>query len=306
MTDKSQHTAEPHADDIALIEQFIDTVWSESGLSQATLEAYRLDLISLARWLGQRQTHLIDANRGDIMGFLADRHSRKARTMSRYLSTYRRFFRYCVAESMISVCPTDNVVSPFVGSSLPNTLSIEEVESVLHAPDVSTAIGVRDRAMLETMYGAGLRISELVGLSVNSVNLVDGWVRLFGKGSRERIVPLGFYAIKWIQQYIGSERENILKGKRSEDLFVTARGTRMTRQSFWMIIRKYATASGIGKEISPHSLRHSFATHLLNNGTDLRTIQALLGHSDLSTTQIYTHVSKHRLTEVLRQHHPRG
>ncbi len=306
MLDNAQNPDQAHPDDIALIEQFVDTTWSQSGLSQATLEAYRLDLICLARWLNQRQTRLIAASRGDILGYLAARSNRKSTTMSRNLSTYRRFFRYCVSESLISVCPTDDIATPFIGSSLPNALSIEEVEQLLDAPDVDSSIGVRDRAMLETMYGAGLRISELVGLSVNSVNLVDGWVRLFGKGSRERIVPLGVYAIEWIQRYVNADRGAILKQKRSDDLFITARGARMTRQSFWLIIRKYAVAAGIGKEITPHSLRHSFATHLLNNGSDLRTIQQLLGHSDLSTTQIYTHVSKQRLTEVLRLHHPRG
>ena len=292
--------------DSDLVDRFTDYAWSQGGLSHATLIAYRQDLILLANWQYTRGKSLETVNRDDILEFLSSRMQNSGRTAARNLSTFRQFYRFCRDESIVEVCPTDNIASPFVGKSLPKTLSEEDVEALLQAPNTTTPIGVRDRAMLETLYGAGLRVSELISLELNSINLDNGWVRLTGKGSRERLVPLGEYAVDWIQRYLNTYRTKLLKNRVSNDLFVTSRGKRMTRQAFWLNIRKYAAQTGIQSDITPHSLRHSFATHLLNHGTDLRTIQQMLGHSSLSTTQIYTHVSKQRLADLLSQHHPRG
>ncbi len=294
------------SEDGRLIDQFTDTLWSESGLAEATLEAYMLDLRAFAKWQNASRKSLLEASRSDVMGYLASRTDYSARSISRQLSSLRRFYRFCLMEQLLQLSPTENVSSPFLGKPLPKSLTEDEVESLLNAPDTTTSLGVRDRSMLETLYGAGLRTSELINLSVNSVSLQNGWVRLTGKGSKERLVPLGEYAVDWLEAYLGSHRRNLLKQKVSDDLFVTIRGRKMTRQAFWLNVRKYSTVAGIKTELTPHSLRHSFATHLLNNGTDLRTIQQLLGHSDLSTTQIYTHISKQRLANLLQEHHPRG
>ncbi|MDE0308233.1 MAG: site-specific tyrosine recombinase XerD [Acidiferrobacterales bacterium] len=294
------------SEDARLIEQFADVIWSESGLAEATLEAYRLDLTAFAKWLNSSGKSLLDTTRSDVMGYLAKRKGYSARSVSRQLSTLRRFYRFCLTEQLVQSSPTENVSSPFHGKPLPKSLTQDEVELLLNAPDTTTSLGVRDRSMLETLYGSGLRTSELINLSVNSVSLQNGWVRLTGKGARERLVPLGEYAVDWLKTYLESHRKDLLKQKVSDDLYVTVRGSKMTRQAFWMNVRKYSTAAGIKTELTPHSLRHSFATHLLNNGTDLRTIQQLLGHSDLSTTQIYTHISKQRLANLLQEHHPRG
>ena len=225
--------------DANLIDQFIDTIWSESGLSERTLEAYRLDLIYLAGWQKKNGKNLLSSSRSDILDYLASRVLLSPRTVSRQLSTYRRYFRFCLAESLIQTVPTENIDFPYVGRVLPTSLSEEEVEKLILAPDTETTIGCRDRTMFETLYGAGLRVSELIGLSVNSVNLEYGWVRLTGKGARERLVPLGEYAVEWIGTYINNCRTKILKGKVTDDLFVTTRGKRMTRQAFWLIVRKY-------------------------------------------------------------------
>ena len=222
------------------------------------------------------------------------------------MSSFRRYFRYCLRHSIIEIDPTSEIATPTLGKRLPKLLSEKKIESLLDAPDLDTSHGIRDRAMLETMYGAGLRVSELVGLPSRSVDLLNGWVRLTGKGSRERLVPLGEYAVEWIERYQSDHRARLLKGRISDDLFVTKRGKCMTRQAFWLIIQKYAREAGIDGKLSPHALRHSFATHLLNHGADLRTLQQLLGHSDLSTTQIYTHISRQRLSTLLHEHHPRG
>ena len=293
-------------EDCELVDRFTDYSWSQGGLSQATLSAYRQDLKALSIWQNSHDKSLLKTNRIDILKYFASRTDYSGRSIARSLSTFRQFYRFCLAESILDTCPTDNITSPFVGKSLPKTLSEQEVELLLNAPDTAKATGVRDRAMLETMYGAGLRVTELISLQMNAVSLENGWVRLTGKGSKERLVPLGEYAVEWIQRFLGVYRPQLLKGKISNDLFVTARGKRMTRQAFWLCIRKYALQAQIKTEITPHSLRHSFATHLLNHGTDLRTIQQMLGHSDLSTTQIYTHVSKQRLADILKKHHPRG
>ncbi len=297
---------QPSERDEVLIQEFLDTVWSESGLSQETLVAYRTDLTALALWQNQMGKTLDTTERSEILNYLANRVHYSARSSARQLSTFRRFYRYCVEESIISESPVISISSPFVGKSLPKSLTESEVERLLDAPDTATSLGIRDRTMLETMYGAGLRVSELVSLQVNSVNIPDGWVRLTGKGSRERLVPLGDYAIEWLKRYLDGTRDLIRKRQISDDLFVTARGKQMTRQAFWQLLRKYALIAQIKSELSPHSLRHSFATHLLDHGADLRTIQQLLGHSDLKTTQVYTHLSSSRLSDVVKMHHPRG
>ncbi len=302
---KSSLTFISEADE-RLIKQFIDAIWSESGLASNTLESYELDLKSLATWLAEQQTTLLSADRVDLMRYMASRTDHSARTVVRQLSTFRRFYLYCMANSLLDVCPTDEIMPPFVSQSLPKSLSVAEVNALLNAPDLSRDIGLRDRSMLETLYGAGLRVSELVSLSLNAVSVVEGWIRLTGKGSRERLIPLGEHAVYWLSEYLQRARPNLNHQKMSGDLYITARGIRMTRQAFWSNIRKYAAAAGIASDLSPHSLRHSFATHLLDHGADIRTIQQLLGHSDLSTTQIYTHVSRHRLSKVLKEHHPRG
>ncbi len=304
---KKQPSPEISKEDHQLINQFTDSIWSESGLADNTLESYRLDLISLSLWLKQQKKNLHEADRADIMRYLAGKSTYGARTIARQLSTFRRFYRYCVAESLLISCPTDEIISPFIGRSLPKSLSESEIEALLHAPNVNKDIGLRDRSMLETLYGAGLRVSELVSLPLGAVNRAEGWVRLTGKGARERLVPLGEHAVHWLNEYMERARPNLSKKGLSNDLYITARGRQMTRQTFWINIRKYATAAGISSEkITPHALRHSFATHLLDHGSDLRTIQQLLGHSDLSTTQIYTHVSRQRLSKLLKDHHPRG
>ena len=302
----SQGTNEISSDDARLIDRFTDTLWAESGLAEATLEAYRFDLKAFTQWQNAKDKTLVEATRSDVMAYLASRAEYSARSTSRQLSTFRRFYRFCLVEELVATSPTDNISAPFIGKPLPKSLTEDEVESLLNAPDTTTSLGVRDRSMLETLYGAGLRISELINLSVNSVSLQNGWVRLTGKGAKERLVPLGEYAVEWLEVYLGGHRASLLKHHVSDDLFVTARGKKMTRQAFWLTVRKYTVMAGIAADLTPHSLRHSFATHLLNNGTDLRTIQQLLGHSDLSTTQIYTHISKQRLADLLRQHHPRG
>jgi len=291
---------------LRLIDAFLDSIWSVSGLAEQTLESYRLDLQSFARWLQEQNKELIETERSDVLRYFASRSDCGTRTIVRQLSSLRRFFRYCVDQSLLQICPTDDIASPLIGRSLPNTLTEREVGALLAAPDIQRAIGLRDRSMLETIYGAGLRVSELVSLSLAGVNLAEGWVRMTGKGSRERLVPLGEHAVYWLNTYLESARPRLLKQLTSNDLYVTARGRKMTRQAFWQNIRKYAVKAAIKSDISPHSLRHSFATHLLDHGADIRTIQQLLGHSDLSTTQVYTHVSKQRLSTLLKEHHPRG
>lgn len=293
-------------EDIGLIDQFLDTAWAESGLSERTLAAYRTDLAALASWQRQNGSRLLETSREQLLAYLARRIDYSSRSTSRQLSTFRRFFRYCRQANLIEPLPTDEISSPFIAHSLPGCLSEDEVLALLEAPDTDAPLGVRDRAMLETMYGSGLRVSELVKLPINSVNLQEGWMRLVGKNSSERLVPLGEYAVEWIERYLAEVRPAYMKDRIADVLFVTSRGQGMTRQAFWYRIKRYAALAGVKKEISPHTLRHSFATHLLNNDTDLRTIQQLLGHSALNTTQVYTHVSKRRLSDLVQQHHPRG
>ena len=290
------------------VSRFLDAVWMERGLSSNTLAAYRADLTALNRWLSERGTPIVRTGRGELQEFIAWRVQAGARPRStaRQLSSFRRFFRYLMRESVIHEDPTAHIAMPKIGRSLPKSLTVEEVESLLAAPQVGDPLGNRDRTMLEVLYATGLRVSELVNLKHSQVNLNQGVIRILGKGNRERLIPLGEEAMRWLKEFSSGPRSEILLERQSEYLFPTRRGDRMTRQAFWHIIKRYARKAGVDKELSPHTLRHAFATHLLNHGADLRVVQMLLGHSDLSTTQIYTHVARERMKDVHSQHHPRG
>ncbi|MEN8260993.1 MAG: site-specific tyrosine recombinase XerD [Pseudomonadota bacterium] len=289
-----------------VIELFLDALWVEQGLSDNTLKAYGSDLRLFACWLSGKG--ILEAQPGDILKFLALRFHQgvSARTTARLLSSFRRFYAYWLREGRIAVDPCVGIDSPRLGKPLPVTLTEPDVEALLAAPDVSTAMGRRDRCMLEVLYATGLRVSELVSLCFKQINFRQGVVRVVGKAGRERLVPVGDEAMAWLEHYLESSRRAILAERRSDFVFVTNRGTAMTRQAFWHIIKRYARSAGIRKELSPHTLRHAFATHLLNHGADLRVVQLLLGHSDLSTTQIYTHVARERLKELHARFHPRG
>lgn len=291
-----------------LVSNFLDAVWMERGLSENTLAAYRADLTALSRWLNSRSTPILSTTRADIQDFIAYRVQAGARPRStaRQLSSFRRFFRHLVRENLVKEDPTAHIAMPKIGRSLPKSLTEEEVESLLSAPVIADPLGSRDRTMLELLYATGLRVSELVNLRTAQVNLNQGVIRILGKGNRERLIPLGEEAVRWIGEFTRGARGEILLERQTDYLFPTRRGDRMTRQAFWHIIKRYARKAGIAKELSPHTLRHAFATHLLNHGADLRVVQMLLGHSDLSTTQIYTHVARERMKELHSQHHPRG
>ena len=290
------------------VSRFLDAVWMERGLSANTLAAYRADLTALSRWLAERGIAMVATSRSDLQEFIAWRVHAGARPRStaRQLSSFRRFFRYLVREAVIREDPTAQIAMPKIGRSLPKSLTEEEVESLLNAPAVGDPLGNRDRTMLEVLYATGLRVSELVNLRYSQVNLNQGVIRIMGKGNRERLIPLGEEAVRWLKEFAGGARSEILLERQTDYLFPTRRGDRMTRQAFWHIIKRYARKAGVARELSPHTLRHAFATHLLNHGADLRVVQMLLGHSDLSTTQIYTHVARERLKELHSQHHPRG
>ena len=292
----------------AIIDKFLDTIWMERGLSANTLGAYRADLMALKRWLAQQDKSLIYATRADLLEFIAWRtkEGAKPRSTARQLSSFRRFYRFLLREGALGEDPTLKIEMPKIGRSLPVALSEGEVESLLNAPEVSDPLGHRDRAMLEVLYATGLRVSELINLKQSQINLNQGVLRIQGKGDRERLIPLGDEAQRWVREFQAGPRVEILLERQTEYLFPTRRGDRMTRQAFWHIIKRYAKKAEIGSKLSPHTLRHAFATHLLNNGADLRVVQMLLGHSDLSTTQIYTHVARERMKELHAQHHPRG
>jgi len=291
-----------------LVDEFLDAVWAERGLGRNTLHSYRYDLVQLDAHLRARSGELRGASREDLLQFLAHamRAGRSPRTLSRQLSTFRQFYRWLLRDSRIRQDPTALIDSPRLGRGLPKALSEEQVTALLEAPDVETALGLRDRTMLELMYAGGLRVSELVGLEPANLNLNQGLVRLVGKGGKERLVPLGEESIGWLQRYLRQARPELLGGQPGGALFVTARRQGMTRQAFWYAIRRHAAKAGISQKVSPHMLRHSFATHLLNHGADLRVVQLLLGHSDLSTTQIYTHIAREGLKQLHKKHHPRG
>jgi integrase/recombinase XerD len=291
-----------------LIDRFLDAVWAERGLSENTLKSYRYDLLRLSSHLQKTGTNLVDAGRADLLTFLAAEveQGRSPRSLSRYLSGFRQFYRWLVRERLCSEDPTALIDSPKLGRGLPKALSEAQVEALLTAPDTDTLLGLRDRAMLEVLYATGLRVSELVGLEFSNVNLNQGVVRVVGKGGKERLVPLGDMAVEWLTRYQSGARPDLMKGAQSKYVFVTARQSGMTRQAFWYMLRRHAQACEIDVSISPHMLRHSFATHLLNHGADLRVVQLLLGHSDLSTTQIYTHIAREGLKRLHQKHHPRG
>lgn len=289
----------------ALLDRFLDTLWLESGLSRNTLSAYRSDLQALTVWLKAPPDK---ATRSQLQNYFASCVSQGARPRStaRMLSSLRRFYRYLLREGLITDDPSALLESPKLGRPLPKSLSEEQVEKLLQAPDTGTPLGLRDRAMLETLYATGLRVSELVSLTMQQVDLQSGVVRVVGKGNKERLVPLGEEAIECLQRYLVEARHDLLHGHSSDSLFPTARGAAMTRQAFWHNLKRYTQIAGIETHLSPHSLRHAFATHLLNHGADLRVVQMLLGHADLSTTQIYTHVARERLKSLHARHHPRG
>ena len=295
--------------DSGIIDEFCDALWLEDGLAKNTLEAYRRDLSQFATWLeAQQPKALISADQADIQSYLGYQFRKKTRATSvaRLLSALKRFYRYCLRQGRVKADPTLRIDSPKLPRGLPKSLTEEDVENLLAAPRADKALGLRDKAMLETLYAAGLRVSELVALKLGQVSQDMGVVRVVGKGSKERLVPLGEEAIAWIRQYLKESRPELLGGRAADDLFVTARGSAMTRQMFWHLLRRYAAQAGLKKSISPHTLRHAFATHLLNHGADLRVVQLLLGHSDISTTQIYTHVARERLKQLHAKHHPRG
>jgi integrase/recombinase XerD len=292
-----------------LIDEFCDALWLEDGLARNTLASYRRDLVQFGEWLTAKQgKSLLAASHADVLGFLAHkvRQRAKATTTSRELSSLKRFYRHALRQDRITNDPTLNIDAPKLPRALPKSLTEQDVEKLLAAPRAETALGLRDRTMLETLYAGGLRVSELVTLRLSQVSQDMGVVRVIGKGSKERLVPLGEEALAWIKRYLEQGRPALLKGGLSDALFVTARGAAMTRQAFWHLIRRYARQAGVGKPLSPHTLRHAFATHLLNHGADLRVVQLLLGHSDISTTQIYTHVARERLKLLHARHHPRG
>jgi len=291
-----------------MIDRFLDAIWMERGLSENTLGAYRADLMALNQRLDSKSVQLIKAERADIMDYIAWRveGGAKPRSTARQLSSFRRFYRYLLREGMISEDPTLNIAMPKIGRSLPQSLTEQDVESLLAAPKVSEPLGHRDRAMLEVLYATGVRVSELINLKLSQINLNQGVLRIVGKGDRERLIPLGDEAQDWVREFIDGARGEILLERQTEYLFPTRRGDRMTRQAFWHIIKRYSKKASISKKLSPHTVRHAFATHLLNNGADLRVVQLLLGHSDVSTTQIYTHVARERMKELHGRHHPRG
>ena len=298
-----------HDDEQALIDRVMQQLWLEQGLSRHTLNAYETDLRVFGAWLAAKQSGLKHATRSDILAFLAHKlnEGRQARSLARMLSAARRFYAMLLQYGELSLDPTLDIPPPSLGRPLPKSLSESDVLALLNAPPCDTPLGLRDKAMLETLYATGLRVSELIGLSLGQMSLSSGVVRVLGKGRKERLVPLGEEAVHWIERYLAEARPVLLEGLGDcAELFVTRRGAGMTRQMFWMLIKRYAREAGIVYELSPHTLRHAFATHLLNHGADLRVVQMLLGHADLSSTQIYTHVACERLKAVHKQHHPRG
>ena len=302
--DKSRRVRAAALSDAAarLLDAFCDALWLEDGLSRNTISAYRVDLEQLSSFV---KKDLSEIGEADLFAFLASRRGR-ASSAARRVSSLKRFFQYCMRERRIAADPTLKLDAPKRAPRFPKTLSESDVEALLAAPDVAAALGLRDRAMLETLYATGLRVSELVAMKIFEADLAAGVVRVLGKGSKERLVPLGEEAVHWLRRYIAVSRKDLLRKKASDALFVTARGAGMTRQAFWHLVRRYGARTIPGKRLSPHVLRHAFATHLINHGADLRVVQMLLGHADISTTQIYTHVARERLKQLHAKHHPRG
>lgn len=297
--------------DDAEIDAFVDALWLEEGLSRNTLTAYRRDLTLYARWLQGRGRTLLQSTETELNAYFAARHREtRATTANRRLTVFKRFFRWALRERRIDADPTLRLQAAKQPLRVPKTLTEAQVEALLVAPGDDTPLAVRDRTMIELMYASGLRVSELVGLKTFNISLSEHVLRVFGKGSKERLVPFGEVTSQWLQRYLQEARPALLAGKQTDDLFVTVRGARageaMTRVMFWQLVKKYARVAGITAPLSPHTLRHAFATHLLNHGADLRAVQMLLGHADISTTTIYTHVARERLKTLHAQHHPRG
>ncbi|MBK69249.1 MAG: site-specific tyrosine recombinase XerD [Legionellales bacterium] len=290
-----------------IIDLFLDSLWMERGLSKNTLFAYRSDISKYARWLQNQGINITKAGPQNILAYLASTENKSTRTVARNLSSLRRLYEYLSKEDKVKQNPIKNVEAPRLGRSLPKSLTENEVESLLDAPNTNQPLGLRDKTMLEILYGTGLRVSELITLTLHQINLRQGVVRVMGKGNKERLVPLGEISTEWLEKYLAHGRNEILGENNSTDtLFPSRRGKSMTRQTFWHIVKRHAIVAGIKKNISPHMLRHAFATHLINHGADLRVVQMLLGHSDISTTQIYTHVARERLKDIHSKHHPRG
>jgi len=290
------------------INTYLDAMWLERGLSENTLAAYRRDLMAAERWLAGRDSSLMTAGAADLHEFMAQRlgpDRASSRSAARWLSAVRGFYRHQLLTHTLTEDPSADLAHPKLGRPLPGVISSAQVDALLAAPDVATVVGLRDRAMLELLYASGLRITELISLQLTNLNLRQGWVRIVGKGGKERLVPMGDAARHWIEKYLDDARSELLPGGGAV-LFPSRRGRMMTRQTFWHAIKRYALQAGITKNVSPHTLRHAFATHLVDNGADLRAVQMMLGHSDLSTTQIYTHVAQQRLQSLVQEHHPRG
>ena len=291
-----------------IIDEFLDHLWLEDGLSKNTLNSYRFDLNLFSLWLIENlKKNFLEVSQADIQQYLAFKFpTSKSRSISRLLATLRRLYKYLLRENKISIDPTLEIQSPKISKSLPKSLSEEDIEALLSAPDIKTSSGLRDKAMLELLYACGLRVSELVNILLTELSMTEGVIRVTGIGSKTRLVPMGEEAVDWIKKYINEGRKDILKQQTSKYLFITIRGGAMTRQAFWHLIKRYSIIAKIKKPMSPHILRHAFATHLINHGADLRVVQMLLGHSDISTTQIYTHVARERLKNLHESHHPRG
>lgn len=297
--------------DANLLDEFSDALWLEDGLSRNTLDSYRNDLRLFSEWLRRRNQEdrvLMDATHSDLLEFLASRVSAKikASTTSRELSSLKRFYRFLLRQGKIATDPSLNIETPKLQRSLPQSLTEKEVELLLSVPDLKSPLGLRDRAMVEVLYASGLRVSELINLRYSQVSMDMGVLRVMGKGRKERLAPLGEESLEWLSRYTKEARPALLNGIVTDTIFVTTRGAAMTRQAFWYLIKRYAQIVGITKQLSPHTLRHAFATHLLNHGADLRVVQLLLGHADISTTQIYTHIARERLKQLHAAHHPRG
>jgi integrase/recombinase XerD len=291
----------------AEIDDFCDTLWLEEGLAKNTLEAYRRDLTLLAKWLTAHQyTTLFTVNTETLHQYMQRLQAGKATSANRRLTVFKRFYQYALRQQKITVDPTLTISSAKTPTRHIQTLNETQVEALLATPDVNTPLGLRDRCMLELMYASGLRVTELVLIRIQEVSLHDHVLRVTGKGNKTRLTPFGEIASGWIDRYLKQARPNIMHGKINDALFVTARGAPMTRQMFWILVKKYSRLAGINAPLSPHTLRHAFATHLINHGADLRVVQLLLGHADISTTQIYTHVARERLKQLHKDHHPRG
>ena len=295
-------------DSAALIDRFVDALWIEVGLAPLTLAAYRRDLTLYAAWLATQGAHALrESTESDLLGYVSARHQgSRATSANRRLSVFKRFFRWALREGLVQDDPTLRMLTARQPLRVPQSLSEAQVQALLDAPDVTTALGLRDRCMLEILYASGLRVSELVGLKTVHVGLNEGVLRVVGKGSKERLVPFGDDAHDWLRRYLAESRGAVLQARTSDALFVTVRGSAMTRQMFWQLIKRYALRAEIHTPLSPHTLRHAFATHLLNHGADLRVVQMLLGHADIGTTTIYTHVARERLKALHAKHHPRG